>query len=270
MSCTLRLIIPAAGAGIRFGGSENVVPKLLIPISGRPLISHVLRMASAADLFSQIVFILGPHFEAVVQTLKDLVSNVKWLSATEIMCIKNPAFEKTNNVFSLYLARRYLEGDIVVHNSDVLIAPLLLKRLVSETLRDMGWVLADRVMPIPDEETKVITDASDRVIEIGEEIPSNKGHGRYVGVCRFGSGASEIFREAIGSLVEKGDLAAFYTKAIQGVAGRCSVKSVWTDGSTWLEIDTLRDLMSAGTKSRDITQQISTRQMGHLATVRIL
>jgi choline kinase len=227
-------------------------------------------MASTTGLFSQVVVILGPHFEAVVQTLQELASGLRWSSAVEILCIKNPVFEATNNVFSLHLAREYLEGDILIHNSDVLIAPVLLKRLLLEGTQDAGWVLVDKLLPVPEDETKVIVDATSRVVEIGEEIPSNRGHGRYVGVCRFNSGAAQIFKETVASLVEHGEVGVFYTKAIKEVASRCLVKSVWTNGSPWFEIDTPQDFRSAAAKSREIVQQVSTRQSGELATVRVI
>ena len=46
------LIVPAAGLGSRLGGS---VPKLLVPVNGRPMIERVLEMHSAAERAALVV-----------------------------------------------------------------------------------------------------------------------------------------------------------------------------------------------------------------------
>jgi hypothetical protein len=90
------------------------------------MISHLLRMASAIGLFSQIVIILGPYYQNVLQTMRDIATGVEWQSETDIVCIKNPQFDTTNNIYSLHLVRNYLNGDVVIHNNDVLVAPCVL------------------------------------------------------------------------------------------------------------------------------------------------
>jgi len=263
----MRLVVPAAGRGMRLAGSDNPLPKLLIPILGRPLISHLLRMASATGLFSEVVIILGPWFETVAETIQDLASHIKWQSATEILCIENPKFELTNNVYSLYLARDYLEGEVVVHNSDVLVAPPLLTRLGSG-IQGKARVLVERMSPVPEGETKVVVDSVDQVTDIAEAIESDKPSGRYVGVSAFDSSACEVFRDAVVSLVEHEEVGVFYTKALRMLAMRRPLNAVWTAGLPWFEIDTIEDLRAIGPSAREIVQQIKVPTTGRFCQVR--
>lgn len=251
----MRLIIPAAGMGFRLSGAAQI-PKFLVPLQGRPLISHILRIASATGLFSQTVIILGPYYEAVLDTIEGLLSRIEWQSDMEVVCIRNPKFETTNNVYSLYLAREYLEGNIVIHNCDVLVSLESFAKLASKNAESAAWVLAERMSPVPQEETKIVASSHDGVAEIGEEISSSVGQGRYVGVCSFSSGASNVFRNEIESFFERGELGVFYTKAIKALARRGMLRVVWTEGLPWLEIDTLEDLQLYAPKVNEIVSRI--------------
>jgi len=261
----MRLIIPAAGSGIRLGGGGNPMPKLLVPISGRPIVSHLLRMVSATGAFSQIVIILGPYYESVLQTIQDLTSSIRWQTRTDIICIRNSRHRATNNIYSLYLARDYLEGDILVHDSDVLVDPSLIIRLISKSAGDTCRVLLDRISPIPEAETKAVVDTSDRVTQFGEDVTSNMADGRYVGVCSLTSRASDAFRREVVTLVQQDEMNVFYTSAIKTLAGGGTVQAVWAEGLPWFEIDTLEDLRSIGSKGEEITRKITTLRGGQAA-----
>jgi choline kinase len=263
----MRLIIPAAGSGIRFAGAENRLPKLLIPIAGRPIISHILRMASSVGQFSEIIIILGPFFEETVQTIRELASGILWKMDTEILCIANPHFETTNNIYSMYLAGRYLEGNVIVHNSDVLVAPTLFARLISIDSSVDAWAVADNQVPIPEVETKIIADTSGKIIQFGEQVSSKVAHGRYVGVTRFDSDTCRLFRHEIAALVGKGEVTCWYTKAMASLSKIGRLNAMWANGQLWCEIDTMEDFIRIGSRAREIAGQITGLDTGKLARV---
>jgi len=254
----MRLIIPAAGVGVRFAGTGGPLPKCLIPISGRPIISHLFRMASATGLFSQIVIILGPYYETVLETIQGLASSISWTSKTEILCLRNRDFARTNSIYSIYLARDFLEGDVLIHDSDVLVAHPLFETVATKRVPNSAWVLAEKMPSIPEDETKVVTNSDDQVIQIGErDIPSKTAQGRFIGLSHFSSGATELFRDEIMSLVGRGVIGTYYTAAIKLLAEHKMLFTVWSDGRPWFEIDTLDDLRSLDPEAKEqITQQI--------------
>jgi len=265
----MRLIIPAAGAGIRLGGSiDNPIPKLLIPIRGRPLISHLLRIASSMGSFSDVILVLGPDYERAVQTVRDLSSGIRWNSRTIITCLKNSRYRETNNIYSLHLAREFLDGDVVIHNSDVLVAPSAFGSLLSRVGKDEAWVIADRSTPIPKEETKIVM-SEDRIVEFGEDVTPETAHGRYVGVSRFSPIASRMLKDEIELLVERRNLNVFYTKAIDHLASHGILKPVWVEDSDWLEIDTWEDLKAVGQRAKHIIEEIKTEDYELTAEVTV-
>jgi choline kinase len=252
----MRLVIPAAGSGIRFAGADNPLPKLLIPIAGRPIISHILRLASSVGQFSEIIIILGPFFDDVVQTIRELASGIRWETDTEIICVANPSFETTNNIYSLYLARQYLEGNLIIHNSDVLVAPALFTRLFSLGDSLNAWILADNAAPIPETETKFVADTSGKIVQFGEHISSEIAHGRYIGATRFDANTSHLFRREVSSLVERGEVSCWYTRAMAKLADLGMLHASWSDGQPWCEIDTIEDYARMGSRAKAIASQI--------------
>ena len=216
-------------------------------------------MASASSLISQIIIILGPYYDAVLETIQDLASSIRWKSATEIICLKNPDFAKTNSIYSIYLARDFLEGNFLIQDSDVLVAPQLFVSLAAKKGRNIAWALAERMQSIPEEETKIVMDQKDQVIQFGErEIPSEIAHGRFIGITNFRSGASEFFKDEISSLVKRGIIGTYYTTAMKALSKRKMLHTVWTNDQPWFEIDTLDDLKSIDPNARQvITQQTS-------------
>jgi choline kinase len=254
----MRLIIPAAGAGIRLAGSTtNPFPKLLIPMHGRPIISHLLRIASSVGSFSDVVIILGPEYEKVTQTVRELSSGIKWQSKTTITLLKNPKYLETNNIYSLYLAREFLEGDVILHDSDVLVAPSAFAKFLPDLRGNEALALIDESKPIPMEETKIKT-RQGQIVEFGEHIQSDEAEGRYVGVCRFTSATSSMLKEEIEGLIEQNDLKVYYTKAVNYIASHAILRPVWTEKAPWLEVDTWEDLKASGSVARQIIDSIKT------------
>ena len=59
----MKVVVPMAGRGSRFASTAGTVPKPLIPVMGRPMVSWALRSIENV-LFNQIIFIaLKEHVE---------------------------------------------------------------------------------------------------------------------------------------------------------------------------------------------------------------
>ncbi len=64
----IQLIILAAGHGKRM---QSELPKVLVPLHGKPLVTHVLGEIKKAGITSTPVIVIGQHRELVMQTLGD-------------------------------------------------------------------------------------------------------------------------------------------------------------------------------------------------------
>jgi len=270
----MQLLIPAAGMGVRLGGTaDHPVSKLLLPVLGQPLISHILQMASAVAEFSRIIVVLGPDYETAFRTIRNVASGILWNSDTEVVCVKNSNYKSTNVAYSLYLVRRYLEGDVVIHNGDVLVTPALFEKLVIRRRRIQrsndsigAWVLAEKTSTIPEYQTKIVADDKGVVIEIGKTVSSGP-NGLYMDLCCLTSQATSIFRDELCTFVRRGQLNAFYSEALNGLASRLLLGTVWSEGLPWFELDKTQDLERLSLVAPEIVRQISRRKLGSVAKV---
>ena len=95
----MQAIILAAGMGKRLGEYTKNNTKCMVPVNGVPLIDRLLTQLSRLPL-KRVVLVIG--YEG--QKLKDYVgSEYKGL---KIEYVNNPIYDKTNNIYSLALAKQ--------------------------------------------------------------------------------------------------------------------------------------------------------------------
>ncbi len=116
MESVKRAIIMAAGMGKRMMPLTVDTPKPLIKVHGTPMIETIiigLRQNNIAEIYI-VAGYLHDKFEYLVMKYPGVV------------IIKNPYYEVSNNISSLYVARDYLEnamildGDQIINNLEVL------------------------------------------------------------------------------------------------------------------------------------------------------
>lgn len=110
----MQAIILAAGMGKRLGEYTKNNTKCMVPVNGVPLIDRLLTQLSRLPL-KRVVLVIG--YEG--QKLKDYVgSEYKGL---KIEYVNNPIYDKTNNIYSLALAKQQLqEDDTLLIESDLI------------------------------------------------------------------------------------------------------------------------------------------------------
>ena len=94
----MQAIILAAGMGKRLGELTQNNTKCMVKVHQQTLIERMLAQLSPLNL-ERIILVIGYKGERV----KELVGNK--IDHTPILYIENPVYDKTNNIYSLYLAK---------------------------------------------------------------------------------------------------------------------------------------------------------------------
>ena len=97
----MQSIILAAGMGSRLGSLTADNTKCMVKVNDVTLIERLLHQLEDLNL-SKIVIVIGYKGKKLQEYIKTL--GIK----TEIVFVDNPVYDKTNNIYSLYLARDYL------------------------------------------------------------------------------------------------------------------------------------------------------------------
>ena len=156
--------------------------------------------------------------------------------------IENPRFERTNSLYSLWLARDELMTGALVMNSDVLAPPLLFERLLRSTAPDA--VLVERGEGFDAEDMKVMLRGDD-VVDFGKGLPPEHAHAHNVGVAKFSETGGRRLANCLEGLVASGHENDWVPVAFREFASHWPLKAVTTDGLPWIEIDYGHDLTRA-------------------------
>ena len=119
-------IILAAGMGKRLKELTNNNTKCMVKVNGTTLIERALSQLDKLNL-SRIVIVIGYEGKKLVDYVKSL--DIK----TRVLFVENPIYDRTNNIYSLYLAKEYMEeDDTLLLESDLIFEEDVLKCLIED------------------------------------------------------------------------------------------------------------------------------------------
>ena len=126
----MRAIILAAGFGRRLRPFTDDKPKAMIELRGRTILQRQIDIFKSAG-FSSVVTVGGHGFNSLKNIGCELVKNIN--------------FTKTNMVYSLLSARKYLDDDVIVSYGDILYEPSNVEALMqsdhdSSIAVDVNWL----------------------------------------------------------------------------------------------------------------------------------
>lgn len=236
----MQAIILAAGMGKRLKELTRSRTKCMISVNGVTLIERVLHQLERLRL-SRIVIVVG--YEG--QKLIDYVNGLG--VSTPIVFVNNPIYHKTNNIYSLSLAKDYLaEDDTLLLESDLIFDDGVLEMLVSDSRDTLA--LVDKYEPWMD--GTVVRLREDDSIE--SFIPGNRlsfgdmqKYYKTVNVYKFSKAFSNTYyipflmayRAALGEN-------EYYEQVLRVITmlDEPAIRAKKLSGQRWYEIDDLQDL----------------------------
>lgn len=130
----MQAIILAAGMGRRMKKYTKHHTKCMVEVGGRTLLERVIDALMYAGI-DKLVMVIG--YEAEI--LRNYIENNKF--NIDIEFIYNKDYETTNNIYSLFLAREYLEkDDTILLESDLVFEKKVLKDIVENPEKNIAVV----------------------------------------------------------------------------------------------------------------------------------
>ena len=121
----MKALILNSGLGSRMGVLTSEHPKCMTEISAREtILSRQLRQIAAAGI-TEVVMTTGLFDSVLVNYCNSLDLPLHYIF------VKNPVYDKTNYIYSIYCAREYLDDDIILMHGDLVFensSYLLLRR----------------------------------------------------------------------------------------------------------------------------------------------
>ena len=131
----MQAIILAAGMGRRLGEYTKDNTKCMLPVNGVRLIDRLLTQLSKLEL-NKVVIVVGYQR----QNLIDYIGH-KYDGQLKIEYVENPIYDKTNNIYSLALAKDKLqEDDTLLIESDLIFDDGMFKLLTDNPYPNLALV----------------------------------------------------------------------------------------------------------------------------------
>ena len=133
----MQAIMLAAGKGSRLGKYTKNNTKCMLDINGKTLLERAIDALCEANI-KKFILVLGYKKDNVKKFIKEKGLDKK----IDIVYVDNDIYYKTNNIYSLYLAKNYLiNDDTILLESDLIYDSSIVKKLV-ETKYESAAVIA--------------------------------------------------------------------------------------------------------------------------------
>ncbi|MBR4479519.1 MAG: aminotransferase class I/II-fold pyridoxal phosphate-dependent enzyme [Bacteroidales bacterium] len=236
----MQAIILAAGMGKRMGKYTQDNTKCMLEVNGVRLIDRALEALHEVRV-SRVILVVGYKG----QNLKNYVGTD--YNGTPIVYVDNPVYERTNNIYSLYLAKNYmLEEDTLLLESDLIYEPKVVRRLLEDRSPNIALVdkyesWMDGTVVTLDEESR-ITRFIDKDHFKFEEI---KQYYKTVNIYKFSKEFSTKyyvpFLAAYSTALGNNE---YYEQVLRVILHLpdAPLKALPLRGEVWYEIDDVQDL----------------------------
>ena len=236
----MQAIILAAGMGKRLKSLTQDNTKCMVKVNSVTLIERMLMQLERLNL-REIVIVVGYQCDKLMKFIEGL--SIK----TPITYIKNDIYDKTNNIYSLSLAKEYLcMDDTLLLESDLIFEDRILEELVKDKRDTLA--LVDKYESWMDG-TVVKIDENDKICAfvpgsrfVFEEIPQ---YYKTVNIYKFSKKFSQMqyvpFLEAYMSALGNNE---YYEQVLRVITllDNPMIKAKKLDGQLWYEIDDVQDL----------------------------
>ncbi len=219
-------LILAAGRGSRLGTYNNTA-KCLLEVAGRRLIEYQLEACAEAGV-APVALVVGY-----------CADDVREVIGIRAEYIHNPRWDASNSLYSFVLAREWIDGPVVVMNSDILFHPEILSRVLAVKGDAFAYDSGSGRAP---EHMKVEV-VGGILVDMRKDLPLDRSAGENVGLLAFSAdGARALLDRAAAIAAEDGGEKNWLGAAVRQLAADRPIRAIDIAGLPWGEIDSTFDL----------------------------
>ena len=245
----MQAVILAAGMGKRLKELTQNNAKCMVKVNGVSLIERTLYILDKKQL-SKIVVVVG--FEK--NKLVDYISNLH--IRTPVVFVENQVYEKTNNIYSLLLAKECLsKEDTILLESDIIFEESVIDILLNDSRQTLA--LVDKFASWMDG-TCMELDEDDSIKEFipGKYLRFEEKEEYYktVNIYKFSKDFSaNIYIPFLEAYIKAMGVNEYYESVIKLIAmlEKSNIRAKRLTGQIWYEIDDAQDLDIASTLFAD-------------------
>lgn len=241
----MQVIILAAGMGKRLGELTRNNTKCMIRVNGTTLIERVLNQFSRLNL-KKVILVIGYKGEELRRFIGDSYKGLP------IEYITNPIYDKTNNIYSLSLAKEQLQqDDTLLIESDLIFEDRVVDKILSDPYPNIALVAKyeswmDGTVVMLDNDNNILNFVTKKAFNFDHKDSYYKTVNMYKFSKEFSTTHYVPFLEAYINALGNNE---YYEQVLRVIAllDKPDLKALPLSGEKWYEIDDMQDLNNAET-----------------------
>lgn len=263
----MKALILNSGMGSRMGVLTSEYPKCMTQIAPNDtILSRQLKLIADSGI-TEVVMTTGYYDEILVTYCKSLDLPLHYTF------VKNPVYDKTNYIYSIYCAREHLmDDDVVLMHGDLVFQANVFEDVVTS---DNSCMTVSSTLDLPEKDFKAVVKAG-QVMKIGIHFFNEAKAAQPL--YKVKANDWKIWLDKIVEYCESGEdekRKCYAENAFNEVSDACVIKPLDVENRLCAEIDTPEDLAVVRAKLKEVTNRtvymcFSTDILhsGHIAIIR--
>ena len=259
----MKALILNSGLGSRMGILTSNHPKCMTEINSKDtILSRQLKQIVNSGI-KEVVITTGYYDEVLINYCESLDMPLQF------HFIKNPIYDNSNYIYSIYCAKDFLDDDIVLMHGDLVFETEVFEKLL---LSESSCMAVSSTLPLPQKDFKAqIKDG--KVIRVGIDLFTDAIEAQ--ALYKLNKEDWKLWLHEIIEFCEKGNTNVYAEEALNALEGRANIMAMDVGDLLCSEVDTPEDLLLVSTKLKEIESRtvymcFSTDIIhgGHIAIIR--
>ena len=236
-------IILAAGLGERLKPITEEIPKCMTEVNGISILENALKVLSNNDI-KKTVIVIGYLGEKIIDAFKEQYGDMK------IIYRWNNDYKTTNSMYSLWLARDFLEEGTYLIEGDVFFSSTFFEVVQQLRVNKSYWIV-DQFYSYCDGSMS-ITDSEGRIVEVkivkGKLEKCQDNFFKSSGILKLNFEFGVKFSSWLSEEIRINNTNVYYDLVIAKHINDIPIYVHYVENKEWVEIDDLYDLRRAEKK----------------------
>lgn len=226
----MKALILNSGLGHRMGAITSNHPKCMTQITDKDtILSRQLKLLNKFGI-KDVIITTGYYDEVLVDYCKSLELPL------QITFVKNPIYDKTNYIYSIYCAKEYLNDDLIFMHGDLVFDEEVFAEIVRAKTSCMA---VSSTLELPEKDFKAVV-VGDEVKKVGVDLFENAMAAQPL--YKLLKKDWEVWLEKICEFCENDNRNCYAENAFNEVSDSCRIKILDVKDRLCGEIDTPEDL----------------------------
>ncbi len=236
----MKALILNSGLGHRMGVLTSEQPKCMTEISSHEtILSRQLNILCDAGI-REVVITTGYYDALLVSYCNSLDLPIHYTF------VKNPVYDKTNYIYSIYCAREYLDDDIILMHGDLVFENEVFDRVLSSPVSCMT---VSSTLPLPEKDFKAVV-IDDKVTKVGVEFFNDAMYAQPL--YKLLRDDWKVWLDNIVRFCESNNVKVYAENALNELDGRANIHALDVNNLLCAEIDNPDDLAVVSYKLMEV------------------